>query len=50
MIAIYLLIVLAWTWVCLCAGRIWEQQRALREDYNQRDAWANRYQDEQGAA
>lgn len=40
------LMVLAWSGVCWCAGAIWEHRRAMREDMNERDAWAERYTNE----
>lgn len=46
MIALYLLILLAWTFVCVQAGRLFEAYREEREDSRQRDVWANR--DEKG--
>lgn len=51
MIALYLLILIAWTACCVWAGQVWEIKRRMREDYNQWDAWADRYQHEhEGAA
>ncbi|MFN0314748.1 MAG: hypothetical protein ACKVQA_06910 [Burkholderiales bacterium] len=42
---------IAWSWVCVHAGAIWEGRRQQREDLDERDAWAERYQDEhKGAA
>ena len=35
---------IAWSGVCWSAGAIWEHRRAMRDDMNQRDAWAERYQ------
>lgn len=55
MIAILLALLVAWSWVCVTAGRIYEMRRQLRrlealdaQDMNARDAWAD--QMEQGAA
>ena len=43
--------VIAWSGVCWSAGAIWEHKRQQREDMNERDAWADRYQQEhKGAA
>ena len=44
-------IVIAWSGVCWSAGAIWEFKREKRADLNERDAWAERYQQEhKGAA
>lgn len=46
MIALYLLILLAWTLVCVQAGQLLKDYRQRREDLTERDAWADRYQQE----
>lgn len=46
MIAVYMfcgLALVAWSGCCFVYGQIWEKKRQMREDYNQRDAWAERY-------
>ena len=44
-------VLLAWSGVCWSAGAIWEFKREKRADLNERDAWAERYQQEhKGAA
>ena len=54
MITVYTLCGLALVALCGCcfvAGQIYERTRIEREDYNQRDAWAARYEQEhEGAA
>lgn len=52
MIALLLGLLLSWTLVCFLAGAVWEAYREDAKDLNERDAWAERYQDEQmkGAA
>jgi hypothetical protein len=42
MIALYLVLLLSWTLVCVLAGKVWEQKRLERADLNARDEWANR--------
>lgn len=37
---------IAWSGVCVTAGAIWEGRRQQREDLDERDAWAERYQQE----
>lgn len=45
------LMLVAWSGVCWAAGAIWECKRQMREDMNERDAWADRYEQEhKGAA
>jgi hypothetical protein len=55
MIPVLLALLVAWSWVCVTAGRIYEMRRQLRrleqldaDEMNARDQWAN--QMEQGAA
>lgn len=48
MIALYLLILLVWTGLCVGAGRIYQMKKDERDDLNARDEWANKI--EQGAA
>lgn len=51
MIALYLLLLLTWTLICVQAGQLYEAYRLRREDLIQREAWAERYQhDHKGAA
>lgn len=51
MIWLYLGILLAWTFCCVQAGQLIKAYRQRREDLNQRDAWATRYEQEhKGAA
>lgn len=51
LLALYVIGLLVWSGCCVWAGQIWEQHRALTTDLNERDAWAERYQQEhKGAA
>ncbi len=51
MIALLLSLLLAWTLVCFLAGALWEAYREDAKDLDERDAWAERYEQEhKGAA
>ena len=44
-------VLVAWSGCCWSLGAIWEYKRQQRADLNERDAWAERYQQEhKGAA
>lgn len=44
-------VLVAWSGCCWSIGAIWEYKRQQRADLNERDAWAERYQQEhKGAA
>lgn len=51
MIALFLALLWGWTLVCFLAGAVWEAYRADAKDLNERDVWADRYEQEhKGAA
>lgn len=47
MIPLLVLIVLAWSYACVQAGRIWQMKQDERDDLSKRDEWANQYEMEQ---
>lgn len=51
MIALLLGLLLAWTLVVFITGALWEAYREDAKDLDERDAWAERYEQEhKGAA
>lgn len=45
LIALAVLLLLAWSWVCVLAGLIWQERRQAQidaDDMNARDEWAIR--------
>ena len=46
MIALLLGLLLSWTLVCFLAGAVWEAYREDAKDLHERDAWADRYEQE----
>jgi hypothetical protein len=47
MILLFVVLLLAWSWVCLTAGTLYEQRKRMRDEADEltaKDAWMNRYE------